>query len=140
MMAKFAEDDRIEQMNANKRRMKQLEHKRAVEKLIDDRKVQFAADRERELEERREEERMEAFRKQIIEEERQKLLREHAMRLLGYLPKVKLRAQRGSAGPWERGGGEVWVRQRGVRGFLGGLVIFMILKAEKGEYLYSYQK
>ena len=104
-MAKFAEDDRIEQMNANKRRMKQLEHKRAVEKLIDDRKVQFAADRERELEERREEERMEAFRKQIIEEERQKLLREHAMRLLGYLPKVKLRAQRGSAGPWERGGG-----------------------------------
>lgn len=105
MMAKFAEDDRIEQMNANKRRMKQLEHKRAVEKLIDDRKVQFAADRERELEERREEERMEAFRKQIIEEERQKLLREHAMRLLGYLPKVRPRAHRGSAGPWERGGG-----------------------------------
>lgn len=89
MMAKFAEDDRIEQMNANKRRMKQLEHKRAVEKLIEDRKSQFAADRERELEERREEERMEAFRKQIIEEERQKLLREHAMRLLGYLPKVR---------------------------------------------------
>ncbi|XP_048749255.1 meiosis-specific nuclear structural protein 1-like [Ostrea edulis] len=91
MMAKFAEDDRIEQMNANKRRMKQLEHKRAVEKLIDDRKVQFAADRERELEERREEERMEAFRKQIIEEERQKLLQEHAMRLLGYLPKGVIR-------------------------------------------------
>lgn len=91
MMAKFAEDDRIEQMNANKRRMKQLEHKRAVEKLIEDRKSQFAADRERELEERREEERMEAFRKQIIEEERQKLLREHAMRLLGYLPKGVIR-------------------------------------------------
>lgn len=62
-----------------------------MEKLIDDRKSQFAADRERELEERREEERMEAFRKQIIEEERQKLLREHAMRLLGYLPKGVIR-------------------------------------------------
>ena len=90
MMAKFAEDDRIEQMNANKRRMKQLEHKRAVEQLIEQRKSQFAADRERELDERREEERMENFRKQIIEEERQKLLQEHAMRLLGYLPKVCL--------------------------------------------------
>ena len=88
MLAKFAEDDRIEQMNANKRRMKQLEHKRAVEDLIENRRVQFAADREREVAERQEEERMEAFRRQIIEEERQKLLKEHAMRLLGYLPKV----------------------------------------------------
>jgi hypothetical protein len=88
MLAKFAEDDRIEQMNANKRRMKQLEHKRAVEDLIDNRRLQFAADREREQSERKEEERMEAFRRQIIEEERQKLLKEHAMRLLGYLPKV----------------------------------------------------
>lgn len=31
---------------------------------------------------------MEAFRKQIIEQERQRLLREHAAKLLGYLPKV----------------------------------------------------
>lgn len=45
MLAKFAEDDRIEQMNAQKRRMKQLEHKRAVERLIDDRRRQFEADR-----------------------------------------------------------------------------------------------
>lgn len=44
MMAKFAEDDRIEQMNAQKRRMKQLEHKRAVEKLIEDRRQQHEAD------------------------------------------------------------------------------------------------
>ena len=45
MLAKFAEDDRIERMNAQKRRMKQLEHKRAVEKLLDDRRQQYAADR-----------------------------------------------------------------------------------------------
>ena len=44
--------------------------------------------KERELAERRMEEEMEAFKRQIIEEERQKLLKEHAMRLLGYLPKV----------------------------------------------------
>lgn len=47
MLAKFAEDDRIEQMNAQKRRMKQLEHKRAVERLLDDRRKQFEADRVR---------------------------------------------------------------------------------------------
>ena len=45
MLAKFAEDDRIEQMNAQRRRMKQLEHKRAVEKLIEDRKEQFRRER-----------------------------------------------------------------------------------------------
>ena len=90
MLAKFAEDDRIEQMNAQKRRMKQLEHKRAVEQLLEDRRAQFAAEREREIEERREGEKMEAFRRQLIEEERQKLLREHAQKLLGYLPKVTL--------------------------------------------------
>ena len=44
MMAKFAEDDRIEQMNAHKRRMRQLEHKREVEKLIEDRRRQREAD------------------------------------------------------------------------------------------------
>ena len=45
MLAKFAEDDRIEQMNAQKRRMKQLEHKRAVEQLLEDRRAQYAAER-----------------------------------------------------------------------------------------------
>ena len=45
MLAKFAEDDRIEQMNAQKRRMKQLEHKRAVDKLMDDRREQYRKDR-----------------------------------------------------------------------------------------------
>ncbi|XP_075714078.1 meiosis-specific nuclear structural protein 1 [Rhinoderma darwinii] len=87
MLAKFAEDDRIEQMNAQKRRMKQLEHKRAVEKLLEDRRKHFIADKERELQEREEEEKREAFRRAIIEEERQKLLKEHASQLLGYLPK-----------------------------------------------------
>ena len=36
MAAKFAEDERIEQLNANKRRMKEQEHKREIEKLWDD--------------------------------------------------------------------------------------------------------
>ncbi|XP_029431180.1 meiosis-specific nuclear structural protein 1 isoform X2 [Rhinatrema bivittatum] len=87
MLAKFAEEDRLEQMNAQKRRMKLLEHKRAVEKLIEDRHLEFLAEKERELEERKEEERREALRHAIIEDERQKLLKLHASKLLGYLPK-----------------------------------------------------
>ena len=45
MMAKFAEDDRIEQMNAQKRRLKLQEHKRAVEQLLEARRQQFLRDR-----------------------------------------------------------------------------------------------
>lgn len=47
MLAKLAEDDRMEQMNAQKRRVKQLEHRRAVEKLIEDRRRQLIADKVR---------------------------------------------------------------------------------------------
>jgi len=46
-MMKFADDDRIEQMNAQKRRMKQLEHKRAVDLLIDERRQQMLVDKVR---------------------------------------------------------------------------------------------
>ncbi|XP_038276033.2 meiosis-specific nuclear structural protein 1 isoform X1 [Dermochelys coriacea] len=87
MLAKFAEDDHIEQMNAQKRRMKQLEHRKAVEKLIEERHKQFLADKERELEERQLEERRQGNIHAIVEEERQKLLKEHATKLLGYLPR-----------------------------------------------------
>ncbi len=45
MMAKFAEDDRVELMNAQKRRMKQLEHRRAVEKLIQERREEYQKQR-----------------------------------------------------------------------------------------------
>lgn len=45
MMAKFAEDDRLDQMNAQRRRMKQLEHKREVERLIEDRRRQHQAEK-----------------------------------------------------------------------------------------------
>ena len=65
-----------------------LEHRRAVERLIEERRAQFQAEKEAELEERKEEERREADRRAIIEQERQRLLQEHASKLLWYLPKV----------------------------------------------------
>ncbi|GAB1294419.1 Meiosis-specific nuclear structural protein 1 [Apodemus speciosus] len=87
MLAKFAEDDRIELMNAQKQRMKQLEHKRAVEKLIEERRSQFLADKQREVEELQLQQRRQGCINEIIEEERLRLLKEHAAKLLGYLPK-----------------------------------------------------
>jgi hypothetical protein len=38
MLNKYAQDDKIELMNAQKRRMKQLEHKHAVETLLEERR------------------------------------------------------------------------------------------------------
>lgn len=91
MLDKFAADDKIEQMNAQRRRMKQLEHKRAVESLLEDRRNRLNADKQRELDEKVMQDKLDAYRKQIVEEERVKLLREHATKLLGYLPKGVIR-------------------------------------------------
>jgi len=91
MMEKFAADDRIEQMNAQKRRMKQLEHKRQVEQHLEDRRHRLNIEKQRELNERIESDKLENYKRQIIEEERAKLLKEHAVKLLGYLPKGVIR-------------------------------------------------
>ena len=57
MLDKFAEDDRIEQMNAQRRRMRELEHKREVERLWKEKLEMYKVQREMEKEEREEAER-----------------------------------------------------------------------------------
>lgn len=52
LMEKFAEDERLEQMNAQRRRMRELEHKREIERLWQDRLAVYKAQRELELHER----------------------------------------------------------------------------------------
>lgn len=93
MMDKFALDDKLEQMNAQKRRMRQLEHKKAVEALIDERRTRFQFEKDQQRKEAEVSRTVEAARLAVIEEERQRLLREHAHRLLGFLPKGVLRDQ-----------------------------------------------
>lgn len=48
MLAKFAEDERLEQMNAQKRRMRQAEHAREVQRLIDEKRRAFEEAKARE--------------------------------------------------------------------------------------------
>jgi|EP01046_Picozoa_sp_COSAG06_P003690 hypothetical protein len=86
MLAKFAEDDRIEQMNAQKRRMKQADHRREVERLIEARRAEFEAQKAAELIEGQDGGVLGEAKRKIIEEERQKMIAEHAAKLYGYLP------------------------------------------------------
>ena len=60
---------------------------RAVEALLEDRREQFAKDRQREQDARKHEQQMEAFRKQIIEEERLRLLQQVLLPLLEVHPR-----------------------------------------------------
>ena len=52
LMQKFAEDERLEQMNAQKRRMRELEHKREIERLWQEKLAIYKAQRDLELHER----------------------------------------------------------------------------------------
>ena len=46
LMDKFAEDERLEQMNAQRRRMRELEHKREVERLWQEKLILYKQQRE----------------------------------------------------------------------------------------------
>ena len=88
MLEKFAEDDRLDQMNAQKRRMKQLEHRREIEKLLEARRAKYEEERAAELQEQLDADKVEQIRQQIIEEERKRMLAAHAKNLgLKHLPK-----------------------------------------------------
>merc|ERR1712113_1145519 len=87
LMRKFAEDDRIEQMNDQKRRMKVEEHKRETQRLMELQKQMFHSARAQERADDESLQSEEAKRQQIIEEERRRLLKEHGVPLKDFLPK-----------------------------------------------------
>lgn len=75
-------------MNAQKRRMKEQEHKRNVEQLWKEKLQVFRAQREIELEEKRIQEEAEAKQRMIVEMEKERLIREHGDVLKAYHPKA----------------------------------------------------
>ncbi|KNE70769.1 hypothetical protein AMAG_14892 [Allomyces macrogynus ATCC 38327] len=94
MLAKLAEDARLDQLSREKKRLKQLEHKRAVDAMVEEHRRRIEQERALDEEERRKEHALEQFKQQVIEQERQRLLREHATKLLGYLPKGVFKDER----------------------------------------------
>ena len=92
MLDKFAEDDRLDQMNAQKRRMKMQEHKREVERLASVKRAMYEEQMAREVEAEEAAAAEERAQAAIVEEERKRLLVEHAARLKDFLPKGVLAA------------------------------------------------
>merc|ERR1719235_2102973 len=90
LLAKFAEDDRLEQLHEHKRRMKIEAHKREADRLLQLRRESYEAQREAERQAERDLRGDEADRQAIINEERERLLREHAIPLKDFLPKSTL--------------------------------------------------
>merc|ERR1712146_127306 len=90
LMANFAEDDRIEQLNDQKRRRKIQEHRKEVERLVKEKHQMYERERQQEIEEQERGKIEEARRHTIVEMERQRLLREHAGDLQNFFPKGSL--------------------------------------------------
>ena len=88
MMEKFAEDDRLDQMNEHKRRMKQLEHRREIERLLELRREKFEEERQAQTQEQLDQDAADAMRGKIIDDERRRILEAHSKNLdLKHLPK-----------------------------------------------------
>lgn len=105
----MAEADRLELLSNEMRRRKQVEHRKAVEQLMQQRRQQriqeIDSEKERHNEELREAKRI----REMIEEERIKILQEHAQELIGFLPAGILRNSDGEQLPLptKEGGGKI---------------------------------
>ena len=88
MAEKFAEDERLEQMNAQKRRMREQEHKRQIEKLWQEKLAVYTAQREQEWVERQNKDNEESAERAVIAAKKDALLKEHAHILNNFNPKA----------------------------------------------------
>lgn len=90
LMAKFAEDDRLEQLADAKRRVKVVQHMREANRLIEQRRAMHEEAREQERLAQEQLRAEEQGRQQVIEAERQRLLKAYAVDLKDFLPKGTL--------------------------------------------------
>jgi hypothetical protein len=87
LLAKFAEDERLDQLSEQRRKQKMAEHMKEAERLAQIKRDQARAAEQAERELWEAEQRRQDERRRLIQEERLRLLREHAIKLWGYLPK-----------------------------------------------------
>lgn len=85
-MEQMAEQDRIQLMSDRKRRMKQLEHRKECERLIEEQRKKREDEKRTENELWAQQKAEEAALDQVVQEERLKLLQSHAEKLIGFLP------------------------------------------------------
>ncbi|KAL7064403.1 hypothetical protein AAHC03_04529 [Spirometra sp. Aus1] len=94
LLAKFAEDDRLEQLSNEKRRLRMLEHRREAQRMVEEKRKRLEEQKRQEQAEALAQCEREDYRRKIIEEERIRLLQEHAGSLLGYLPRGIIRDEK----------------------------------------------
>lgn len=88
LMEKFAEDERLEQMNAQRRRMREQEHKREVERLWQEKLKIYQQQRELEVMEQERQKQEKLAQAAVVEQEKARLLAEHAAILNLHNPKA----------------------------------------------------
>jgi hypothetical protein len=81
-------------MNAERARRTKIEHHRAVQKMLEERRALFEKERDEEMRERERQLHDEEERVQIVERERERMLREHARKLREYLPRGVVRNEK----------------------------------------------
>ncbi len=86
-MEKLAEEEKLEQLAMAKKRMKEQEHRREVEKLWQIKLEQYRRAKKEEQEERRSKQLQEMWKIDIIEREKERIIKEHAPNLEGFLHK-----------------------------------------------------
>ncbi|KAF5295555.1 hypothetical protein FQR65_LT10418 [Abscondita terminalis] len=87
MVAKLIEDERLDQLSNEKKRMKLIQLRKDVEKMLQDRRQLRAEQMQLQMRLIEDERKEEAERLRLIQEERIRMLQEHAAKLIGYLPK-----------------------------------------------------
>lgn len=87
MLKKFAVDEKLEQMHQQKRRMKELEHKREVEKMWIERLRLYREERDKELEWEKNNLKKDDWLEDIVAQEKERLLQENLPYIDGFLPK-----------------------------------------------------
>jgi len=91
MLKKFAQDEKLEQMHQQKRRMKELEHKREVEKMWQERLRLYREEREKELQWEQNQLKKDDWLEEVIRQEKERLLQEHLPYIDGFLPKAMVK-------------------------------------------------
>ena len=87
MLDQFAEDERLEQMNQQKQRMKKLEHQKEVERLWNVKLEMYRKEKEQELAAWRMNKEKEIMDEEIIRREKERLIRENYEYIKDFLPK-----------------------------------------------------
>lgn len=87
MMEKFAKEDKLEQLAQQKRRMKELEHKKEIERMWLERLNAYRLQKEREQEEFNRAMGNKKWEEEQIQREKEKLLKQHLPNLEGFMPK-----------------------------------------------------